>query len=73
MTIYRVKALNGITVLIQATTQQQAVQRAQSPQIVREFARIVQQSLSHVISIEPLRGPQHQIKSLVFDDAFFNN
>ena len=70
--IYKVKAQNGITVLVQATTQNQAEQRAQSPLIVREFSWLVQQSLSQIISVEPLRGPQHLIKQLVFDDEFFN-
>lgn len=71
--IYRVKTLNGITVHVEANTQQQAEQRAQSPLIVREFSRMVEQSLSKIISVEPVRGPKHQIKNLVFEDDFFNH
>jgi len=71
--IYKVTGFNGITVLVEANNQLQATQRAQSPQIVREFARIVQVSLSSINSVEPLRRPPHQIKSLVFTDEFFNN
>lgn len=72
MSIYKVKALNSITILVEAKSQQQAIQRAQSPQIIREFTRLVQQSLSQIIGAEPLKGPQHQIRQLVFDDGFFD-
>ena len=72
MQIFRVKAANGITVLIEARNQHQAELRAQSPLIVREFSRLVQQSLSQIIDVEPLRGPQHLVKQLVLDDEFFN-
>lgn len=71
--IYKVTAQNGITVLVEANNQLQATQRAQSPQIVREFAQIVQESLSSIKNVEPLRRPPRQIKSLVFTDEFFNN
>lgn len=71
--IYKVTAQNGITVLVEANNQQEATQRAQSPQIVREFARIVQESLSQINNVEQLRRPPHQVKSLVFTDEFFNN
>lgn len=73
MQIFKVRGLNGVTVHVQANTQNQAIQRAQSPLIIREFTRLVQESLSQVTSVEPLRGSTHQIRSLVFTDEFFNN
>jgi len=73
MQIFKVIGLNGIAIHVEANNHKQALQRAQSPLIIREFTRIIQQSLSEVSSIEPLRGPTHQIRSLVFTDEFFNN
>lgn len=72
MQIYKVKALNGITILVEAQSRQQAIHRAQSPQIIKAFTRLVQQSLSQILEAEPLKGPQHQIRQLVFDDEFFD-
>lgn len=71
--IFKVKTLNGIAVNIEASTHQEARMRAMSPDISRAFARMIQESLNQIVSIEPLRGPRHLIKSPVFDEAFFNN
>lgn len=73
MQIYKVISQNGISVLVEAVSQHQALQRAQSPEIVCAFSRMVQQSLSQISNVELMRGPQHQIKELVFDDKFFKN
>jgi len=73
MQIFKVIGLNGIAVHVEANNHRQAVQRAQSPLIIREFTRIIQSSLSEVTNVEPLRGPTHQVRSLVFTDEFFNN
>jgi hypothetical protein len=72
MQIYLVKTRDGIAVRVEANSPQQARQRAQSPLIIRRFIQILEQSLGDIASVEPLRGPIHQIRSLVFTDEFFN-
>jgi len=73
MQIFKVVGLNGITVHVEANNHNQAIQRAQSPLIIREFIRIIQESLSEITSVGPLRGPVHHVRALVFTDEFFNS
>jgi len=73
MQVFKVRTLNGLTVYIEANTQSQAIQRAQSPRIVQAFVRIVQDSMSRITSVEPLRRHSHSVQSIVFEDEFFNS
>jgi hypothetical protein len=70
--IYKVRTQAGITFHIEASNYQEAQLRASSPTIAKHIALLMQQALSEINFIEPLRGPKHLVKGLVFDEAFFN-
>lgn len=69
---YTVRTRDGITFHLEAANFKEAQQRASSPQISRHIALMIQEALSHVVSVEPHRGPKHTMRAVMFDNEFFN-
>lgn len=72
MNTYTVKTRDGITYHVEASSYQEAHQRASSPAIGRHIALMIQEAVRHVTTVEPFCGPKHLIKTPVFDNEFFN-
>jgi hypothetical protein len=72
MNTYTVRTRDGITYHIEASSTEEAFQRASSPAISKHIARMIQEAISHISSIEPHHGPKHLIKNIVFENEFFN-
>lgn len=70
--LYTVHTRVGITFLVEASSQAQAEYRAKHPAISRTIATMLDDALSAVDSVQPLRGPTHLTSGkLVFRDELF--
>ncbi len=70
-TYYTVRTNAGIKFHIQASTEQEARLRAQSPAIGHYLAKLMTQAVADISSIEPHRGPDHRLTYPVFGDEVF--
>ena len=70
---YTVRTRAGITFTIEASSDQQAWQRANSPELGNNIANLMREAVSHVTSVEFHRGPTHLLKTPVFGKEIFKN
>lgn len=71
--IYTIRTRDGITFHIQASSYQEAQQRALSPVIGNYLSQMMREAVSHVSSVELHRGSNHLLKYPLIEESFFNN
>jgi hypothetical protein len=72
MSMYTVRTCAGITFCIEASSFQEAQQRASSPAISKHISLMIIAAVREISNIELHRGPIHLIRDIVFDNQFFN-
>lgn len=70
--LFAIRTASGIVFVVEASSTHQARLRAQDPRIWGAVSRMLQQALSQVVAVEPIRGPRHTLKKLIFNEDFFN-
>jgi len=70
-TYYTVQTRAGIKFHVLAATEHEAKLRAQSPTIGICLARLMQQAVADIASVEPHRGPDRLLKYPIFGDEIF--
>ncbi len=68
---FTVRTRAGIKFHVQAATEQEAKLRAQSPAINLYLARLMQEAVANIASVEPHRGPDHLLKYPTFNEEVF--
>lgn len=71
--LFTIRTASGIVFVVEASSTYQARLRAQDPRISSAISRMLQQALSEVVTVEPIRGPRHAVKKLIFNEDFFNH
>jgi len=68
---YTIKTKAGIKFHIQASSELEAITRAQSPKIAEYLSRMMVLAVRDISTIEPHRGPVRLLQYPIFDDAIF--
>jgi hypothetical protein len=70
---YTVRTHAGITFSVEANSDKEAWQRASSPELGNLLANMMKEAISHVVTVEPHRGPPQTRKLPTFSKDVFKN
>jgi len=68
--LFTVKTQSGITFTVEAASLSDAWSRARSPVIAMRFSRMMVEAVSHIDSVEPLRGPSTRAAGPILTEGF---